>query len=130
MTPIRPDVEPSTAEFEVHLAENVSMTARDGTQLVADVYRPARDGTALAGPLPTLLQRTPYDKSEVELTNAEARWFAARGYVAVVQDCRGCFRSGGDVDFLIPEAEDGADTMTWLAQQSWYDGTVGTWGCS
>jgi hypothetical protein len=30
------------------------------------------------------------------------------------------------VNFLIPEAEDGADTIAWIRKQEWCDGTVGT----
>ena len=37
---------------------NLPAVMRDGTTLYADVYRP--DGP---GPFPTILQRTPYDKS-------------------------------------------------------------------
>ena len=47
-----------------------------------------------------------------------------------MQDCRGCFGSGGDVNFLIPEAEDGADTMVWINRQSWCNSRIGTWGTS
>lgn len=30
----------------------------------------------------------------------------------------------------VHEAEDGADTITWLARQEWCDGNIGTWGVS
>ncbi len=50
--------------------------------------------------------------------------------MVVNQDCRGCFGSEGDVNFLIPEAEDGADTVAWIRKQEWCDGTVGTFGTS
>ena len=60
----------------------------------------------------------------------QCRWFAARGYVVVNQDCRGCFGSEGEVNFLVPEAEDGADTIAWIRRQEWCDGTVGAFGTS
>ncbi len=104
--------------------------ARDGVLLATDVYLPTTGGKPLDGPLPTLLHRTPYNKTEAELGSGEARWFAERGYAVVVQDCRGCYESGGDVNFLFPEAEDGADTLQWLSKQAWSNGRVGTWGCS
>jgi putative CocE/NonD family hydrolase len=89
-----------------------------------------RDGRPLADRRPVILHRTPYNKTETETTLGQCRWFAARGYVVVNQDCRGCFRSEGDVDFLVPEAEDGADTIAWIRRQDWASGTVGSFGTS
>ena len=128
--PIDPDAAPSEGTFEVAVECDVTVNARDGVELATDVYRPARRGGAVQGPWPVLLQRTPYNKAEAEEGTGDASFFARHGYVAVVQDCRGCFRSGGDVDFLVPEAEDGADTVEWIAQQPWCNGRVGTWGTS
>ena len=42
----------------IKIETNLPATMRDGAVLYADVYRP--DGP---GPFPTVLQRTPYDKS-------------------------------------------------------------------
>ena len=123
-------VQPSRPEFDVHLTENVPVAMRDGVRLATDVYRPARDGRALDDPRPVILHRTPYNKTETEATFGECRWFAARGYVVVNQDCRGCFHSEGDVNFLVPEAEDGADTIAWIRGQAWSNGTVGSFGTS
>src|SRR5882724_4330442 len=86
-------VSPSRPEFEVHVTENVMVSMRDGVRLAADVYRPARDGSPVADPRPVLLHRTPYNKTETEALLGECRWFTARGYIVVNQDCRGCFRS-------------------------------------
>ena len=82
------------AIHEVHLRENIMIEARDGVLLANDIYRPAQNGQILPGTFPVLLQRTPYNKSEIELASGEARWFAQRGYIVVIQDCRGCFESG------------------------------------
>ncbi|MDP6359036.1 MAG: CocE/NonD family hydrolase, partial [Planctomycetota bacterium] len=80
----------ATPEFDCILRENVIVTMRDGIQLATDIYFPAHDGEIVPGPHPVLLQRTPYDKSAVERSLGDARWFACRGYIAVMQDCRGC----------------------------------------
>ena len=117
-------IQPSRPEFDVHLTENVMVTMRDGVRMATDVYRPARHAVPLADRRPVLLHRTPYNKAETEATLGECRWFAARGYVVVNQDCRGCFRSEGDVNFLVPEAEDGADTIAWIRRQEWSNGVV------
>jgi uncharacterized protein len=52
------------------------------------------------------------------------------GYAVVWQDCRGTFRSSGAFTPMVHEAEDGADTIAWLADQPWCDGSVGMFGLS
>ena len=130
MKRLDPAARPSTSEHDVHLTENVMVAMRDGVRMATDVYRPARGGRPLNDRRPVLLHRTPYNKVETEATSGQCRFFAARGYVVVNQDCRGCFGSEGEVNFLIPEAEDGADTVAWVRKQEWCDGTVGTFGTS
>jgi uncharacterized protein len=53
-----------------------------------------------------------------------------RGYRVVVQDVRGKFRSEGETLLFVNEANDGFDTIDWIAQQEWSDGVVGMWGDS
>ena len=122
----------SQPDYDFVLEENIMVPARDGVDLATDVYYPTARGSdsPLPGKHPTLLHRTPYNKTEVEQSSNFCRWFARRGYIAVIQDCRGCFRSDGDVNFLLPEAEDGFDTMQWIKEQDWSNGKVGTWGTS
>ena len=48
------------------MENNVAVAMRDGVTLYADIYRP--DGE---GPYPTILQRTPYDKT-TSLTNTSS----------------------------------------------------------
>ena len=102
---------------------------RDGVILAADVHSPVKGGKAIDGPLPVLLQRTPYDKSS-EARKEEANFFAANGYVTVVQDCRGRFESEGGFSKYVDDARDGYDTVEWLAQQPWCNGKIGTFGLS
>ena len=61
-----------------------------------------------------MFHRTPYRKEDTEESLGFCQFFAERGYVAVIQDCRGTFNSEGDVNFLVPEAEDGFDTLAWI----------------
>ena len=61
---------------------------------------------------------------------AIARYFARRGYTAVIQDVRGKFRSGGETEFGLHEVDDGFDTLEWIAAQPWCDGRVVMWGDS
>ena len=116
--------------YEVVIEKDVRVPMRDGVELATDIFLPALEGKVLSEKMPTLLLRTPYNISDSESSNGEGSWYARRGYAVVLQDCRGCFRSGGKVNFLLPEAEDGYDTLCWIAQQPWSNGEVGSWGTS
>jgi len=98
----------SVPEYDVVVEQDVMVPMRDGALMATDIYRPARDGKIVEGRLPVLLNRTPYNKVDNEHSSGYNRWFAERGYIAVTQDCRGCYRSEGDVHFLLPEAEGSA----------------------
>jgi len=107
----------------------VYIDMRDGVRLASDIHFPAQDGRPLDGPFPVLLQRTPYNKS-TEVRDVEADFFAARGYVVVIQDCRGRHGSEGGFTKYTSDGPDGYDTVEWLAQQPWCNGKVGTFGLS
>src|SRR5215216_3025154 len=98
---------------------DVAVPMRDGTILRADVYRPA-DGA----PSPTLLERTPYSKDNLVGTIfvMNPMRAAKAGYSVVVQDVRGRFRSDGDFYPFVNEANDGYDTIEWVAAQPWSTG--------
>jgi putative CocE/NonD family hydrolase len=119
---------------EVAVEADIAAAMRDGTILRADVYRPAR-----GKPCPALVCRTPYGKRG-EAFGADyrgvAEGLARRGYIAVVQDVRGRYASGGEYHWLYgPEAAaihaaDGFDTTEWAAALDGCDGRVGTFGNS
>lgn len=100
---------------------------RDGTVLRADIYRPNDSGK-----FPVFLERTPYNKLDGDgVFTPEFSWYgASRGYVVIVQDCRGRFRSEGDWYPLKYEAEDGCDTIEWVANMAHSHGRVGMLGDS
>jgi putative CocE/NonD family hydrolase len=102
---------------------------RDGVVLHADVWRPAAEGR-----YPVLLLRTPYDKSATEVTNVHSGLDALRavdaGFVVVIQDTRGRFRSEGAFDPYRCERLDGADTVAWAAGLPYANGNVGMYGGS
>uniref|UniRef100_A0A7C2WH83 CocE/NonD family hydrolase n=1 Tax=Thermorudis sp. TaxID=1969470 RepID=A0A7C2WH83_9BACT len=120
----------SRPEHGVVVALDLMVPMRDGVRLATDVYLPAAGGSALPGPFPTLLIRTPYDKRGQETAVKMGEYFARRGYVVAIQDCRGRYRSEGSFTFLVQEPEDGYDTVAWLTQQPWCNGKVGTLGTS
>ena len=106
---------------------NVEIPLRDGVKLRADVYRPDDNSSH-----PVLLARLPYNKdlSPISLSLLSPIRAARRGYVVVVQDTRGRFKSDGQFSFFAGEAEDGYDTVAWCAAQPWSSGQVGMYGAS
>lgn len=115
---------------------------RDGVRLATDLYLPENLDPHHPGPLPVLLERTPYGKNEetrrersaanpLPMRRGEvAARFAREGYAVVVQDCRGRFGSEGQFTKYLGEAHDGADTLQWIMEQPWCNGSVGTYGLS
>jgi len=115
------------AQHEIHIEKSVMLAMRDGIRLATDLYFPESSGTGM----PTVLIRTPYGKSSPEEpSQAAARLFASRGFVVAVQDTRGRYESEGQFAVMFRDAEDGYDTVNWLARQAWSNGKVGTYGCS
>jgi uncharacterized protein len=104
---------------------------RDGVRLATDVYRPAGGDDPVTEPAPAVLVRLPYDKnSRYVYMEQVAERFTARGYVLVVQDVRGKFRSEGVTLAWTGEVDDGYDTIDWIVGQEWSDGVVGMFGDS
>ena len=89
---------------EIIVEKNVKVPMRDGVELATDVYRP--QGT---GPLPAIVQRTPYDKEGAALRNYafEVMRAVQAGYVCVVQDTRGRYLSDGEFDPFFDDGPDG-----------------------
>lgn len=112
----------SAPEFEVDVQRAVGVPMRDGLKLSTDIYRPK--GVAKA---PVILIRTPYKK---EMNELQGRYYARRGYVTAIQDCRGRFGSPGIWEPFMNEAKDGYDTVEWLAKESYSNGKVGMVGGS
>jgi len=120
----------SKPRHDVSIMEDIFVEMRDGTSLATDVYLPAEDGRPLEGRLPTVLERTPYDKENPTRMKEVGEWFASRGYAVVLQDFRGRFKSEGEFYKYADMGEDGYDTTEWIAGQPWSDGRIGTLGTS
>jgi len=112
-----------------YILQKVPMS--DGIQLATDIWLPEGPG-----PFPVLISRVPYhrvkllgDDTELWVDNFPeiyTRW----GYVYVVQDTRGKFDSDGEFYPLRYEANDGKDTLNWVAEQKWCNGNIGMVGKS
>jgi len=112
--------------YPVKVERNVEIKMRDGVILRGDIFRPDADGK-----FPVLLQRTPYRRAIPWGYNVDfAQRAASRGYVIFLQDVRGRYTSDGDWYPFIHEAEDGYDTIEWVAAQPYSNGKVGMFGGS
>ena len=133
----------SAAEsYEVITESDIMLPMRDGVRLATDVHRPAVDGKPASGAFPVLVERTPYGKNNETPRERSARdprpkrreevaaFFARRGYVVVIQDLRGRYRSEGRFTKYLGEAQDGHSTLAWVAAQPWCNGRIGTFGLS
>ncbi|GAB5550967.1 MAG: CocE/NonD family hydrolase [Saprospiraceae bacterium] len=111
--------------------QKVMMPMRDGIRLATDIYRPKTDK-----PVPVIFSRTPYNFNSwgdgEQRTRTAQRALAAvkRGYAYVVQNERGRYYSEGQWDILGVPLTDGYDAFTWMKDQEWSNGKIGTLGCS
>ncbi|MFQ6537387.1 MULTISPECIES: CocE/NonD family hydrolase [Aphanothece] len=102
------------------------LTCRDGIRLVSRIWSPPGDG-----PWPVLLMRQPYGRAIAStVTYAHPSWYAAHGFLVVVQDVRGQGDSEGAFGGFAQEARDGADTLRWARQLEGSNGRLGCYGFS
>jgi putative CocE/NonD family hydrolase len=114
----------SQPQYPVRMQHNVKVRMRDGVELSADLYLPDAPGG-----FPTIFTRTPYNNIGANAF-ATGRWYAERGYAYVTQDVRGRYDSDGQFRLYANEANDGLDTLDWIAAQPWSNGKIGMSGGS
>ena len=117
----------------------VMVPVRDGVHLQTVIFAP----TNQSGPLPILLERTPYgvpDKAPADIPEG-LKEYAQDGYIFVFQNLRGRFKSEGvfhlseAADLTDPkstnETTDAYDSIDWLVKNiPNNNGRVGIWGVS
>ncbi|WP_229900194.1 CocE/NonD family hydrolase [Streptomyces hiroshimensis] len=113
-----------TAQHEVGWEPGLVVPAADGSPLRTDHYFPRTQGD-----FPTLLVRSPYGRG-LPWSPMYGVLFAEQGFHVVIQSCRGTGGSGGRFDLWRNEAADGLATVSWLREQPWFTGTLGTVGPS
>lgn len=114
------------APLPLRAAETASMRLRDGTRLDAALWRPEAPGR-----FPVLLMRQPYGRGIAStVVYAHPAWYAAQGYLVVIQDVRGSGTSEGHFLPYSSEAEDGAEAIAWAAALPGSDGRLGMYGFS
>ena len=111
--------------------QKVMMPMRDGVRLATDIYRPKTTEK-----VPIIFSRTPYnfnswgDGKQRTKTAERAYEAVKRGYAYVVQNERGRYFSEGEWDILGMPLTDGYDAFSWMKEQPWSNGKIGTYGCS
>jgi putative CocE/NonD family hydrolase len=112
--------------LKVQPKSTASLLTRDGIRLDADIYRPDAEGE-----FPVLLMRQPYGRAIAStVVYAHPTWYAAQGYIVVIQDVRGRGTSEGEFHLFCHETTDGADTVSWAASLPGSTGKVGMYGFS
>jgi len=108
--------------------KEVLIELEDGGKLATDIYLP-KELYKKKGTGPTILVRLPYWKDRVSILGY---FIASKGYVAVIQDIRGCGRSSehGTNSLYIYERQDGIETLRWITRRFWYNKKIGMWGLS
>ncbi len=103
--------------------ETTVVITRDGTRLATDLYVPRGRGR-----VPAVVARTPYGKrSNAVWFPAIGRLTADNGMAFVAQDTRGHYESEGELR-PFAEADDGWDTLEWITNQPWCDGSIAVFG--
>jgi hypothetical protein len=141
--------QPVHNHFRPYSRQEVMIPMRDGIKLHAVVLRP----TDTHKPLPFLIQRTPYgvDDSSSDSINARYTELAQSGYIFVMEDIRGRYKSQGAFVMMRPladhhdpkapsaggashdvdESTDTYDTVAWLLRHiPRNNGRVGVMGIS
>ncbi len=120
--------------------QEIMVPVRDGVKLQTVIFTPKRS----TGPLPFLIMRTPYGVPEKESLFESGSYdeLIADGYIFVVQNIRGRFKSEGDFVMNRPprersdsksidEGTDTYDTIEWLLKNvPDNNGKAGIWGIS
>lgn len=131
--------------FTIKVEKDVRVSLRDGSHVVADVFRPDS-----AGKFPVLMSMGPYPKDipfkawapadyeRQELKGEFMHWesglpeyWVPRGYVQIRCDQRGSGASPGKLDIFGPQVQrDFYDAIEWAGVQPWSNGNVGLLGDS
>ncbi|HDR91451.1 MAG TPA: CocE/NonD family hydrolase [candidate division Zixibacteria bacterium] len=110
-----------------YIEDSTMVMMRDSVHLATQIYLP----DFRPPPYPVVLQRTPYNRRENDLTIVICDLF---GYAFVSQNVRGMRDSEGDpMVFLTDgwgELKDGYDCIDWVIEQPWCNGKVGMMGAS
>ena len=126
----------SQPKYKTIVDKDVRIPTRNGSFVMADVYRPDAPGEKF----PPLLSLSVYQKELQYLPHAgpfshqerpEPDYWVPRGYILIFVDSPGTGRSPGNADvWSTAEARAYYDAIEWAAVQPWSTGKVGLAGVS
>jgi len=103
-----------------------SIPMRDGKKIAADIYLASSTEA-----LPTILVQTPYNRLLYRFNlPLVGQALTQNHYNFVITDWRGFYGSASAFVANYDKGLDGYDIVEWIAQQSWSNGKIGTWGPS
>ncbi|WP_078392439.1 CocE/NonD family hydrolase [Shouchella patagoniensis] len=105
------------------IEKNQVCIARDGTKLYCDIYRPHDDGK-----YPILIKRLLDGKDSCHYHYLDLQTLVLAGYIVLIQDVRGRYKSEGSFYPLHNEQDDGYDTIEWAASLPFSNGKIGMYG--
>lgn len=106
---------PAPLTRDLVVQKDLRVLMPDGVELLADRWAPKTGGEGL----PTALLRSPYGRAGM-FGALTARPLAERGFQVLIQSVRGGFGSGGTLDPMRQEREDGLATLEWVVKQPWF----------
>ncbi|MEJ2143387.1 MAG: CocE/NonD family hydrolase [Gammaproteobacteria bacterium] len=104
------------------IKNNQVIVTPDGVELMADLYIPAGKP-----PFPAIIEITPYSAQQ---QSKLGEIYATRGYLFVVVDARGRYRSAGEWKPMEYDQSDGHAVIEWVAKHELCNGHIGTRGHS
>src|SRR5215472_4782671 len=118
------------ATYDGYQRSSQYITARDGTKLAVDIFRPTKNGQVALEPLPVIWTHSRYHRASVKDDGSlmtvldQMKWAVEvmkHGYVVASMDTRGGGASFGTQQgfFSREEAQDAYDFTEWLASQPW-----------
>ncbi len=119
------------ARYEVGVTRGIPVPMPDGVALMTDHYFPRAEDK-----FPTIVMRSVYGRGDDSVfplsvvTKLLCRLGAERGYNVISQTTRGRTDSGGVFEPFVDARPDGLATLAWIAEQPWFDGSVGMVGAS
>lgn len=114
------------AEYHKVVKKDLWIPMPDGVKLAATAVFPDAKG----GPWPVVMIANPYAVGEDMYREMLMPIFARQGYVGLYVRNRGSLYSEGEWTPFENERKDGRATVDWVANQSWCDGNIGTYGSS
>ena len=86
----------------------------------------------ISGKYPVVTLRSPYESHYISMDEEQAKQQALndftkwteRGFIFILQHCRGTGKSTGDSDAFVYEREDGLALQEWIRKQDFYNGEI------